>query len=68
VDEFDEEIIRKIIHNFSNIRIKRPTMAAVFQAVKEEGIRFTGKINSFRKLTQNGISLEENARQPKMFN
>jgi hypothetical protein len=26
-------------------------MAAVFQAVKEEGIRFTGKVNSFRKLT-----------------
>jgi hypothetical protein len=26
-------------------------MTAVFQAVKEKGIRFTGKINSLRKLT-----------------
>lgn len=52
VDGFDEEIIRKIIYTYPSIYKKRPTMAAVFQAVKEDGVNFEGKLSSFRAVVR----------------
>jgi transposase len=51
VDQYEEEIIRNIIYTYADIHKRRPTMKAVFEAVKdEEGVNFTGKIRSFRRL------------------
>ena len=52
VDEFDEEVIRRIIYTFSNIHHRRPTMAAIFQKVKEDIPAFEGKLSSFRKVVR----------------
>jgi transposase len=48
VNEFEEEIIRKIICNFTATQKRRPTIQAIFEAVKGEGVNFAGKIDSFR--------------------
>jgi transposase len=51
VDQYEEEIIRNNIYTYADIHKRRPTMKAVFEAVKdEEGVNFTGKIRSFRRL------------------
>lgn len=50
VDEFDEEVIRKIIYRYASVNNRRPTMAAVFQRVKEELASFRGKLSSFRRV------------------
>lgn len=53
VDEFEEEIIRKIIYSYTAIHNRRPTMKRIFESVKKEtGIHFTGKIDSFRRLVK----------------
>jgi transposase len=51
VDQYEEEIIRNIIYTYADIHKRRPTMKAVYEAVKDEGgVNFTGKIRSFRRL------------------
>jgi transposase len=51
VDEYEEEVVRNVIYNFTKTHNKRPTMKAVFEAVKnEDSMNFTGKIRSFRRL------------------
>lgn len=66
-DQYEEEIIRNVIHSFAAIHKKRPTMRAVFEAVKsEEGANFTGKITSFRSLVHKiGFRWKKNSRQQK---
>jgi hypothetical protein len=48
VDQYEEEIIRNIIYTYADIHNRRSTMEAIFEAVKDEGVNFTGKIRSFR--------------------
>jgi hypothetical protein len=47
VDQFEEEIICKVIYNFATIHKREPSMATVFEAVKQEEVCLTGKLASF---------------------
>lgn len=50
IDEFEEEIIKRIIYSYAAIHKRIPAMKTLFKEVKNEvGINFTGKIDSFRK-------------------
>lgn len=50
--DFDETIIRNIIYNYAAIHKKRPTMQAVLQEAKRDGVEFTGQITTFRAIVR----------------
>jgi transposase len=52
LNECEEKIIRKIIHNFTAIQKRTPTVEAVLEAAKREGVNFAGNIASFKKLIE----------------
>jgi transposase len=52
LNECEEKIIRKIIHNFTASQKRTPTVEAVLEAAKREGVNFTGNIASFKKLIE----------------
>lgn len=65
-DEFEEEIIRKVVCTFISIHKCRPTIDKILEAVKADGIAFTGKRSTFsnvlRKLGFRWRRTEDNRR------
>lgn len=54
VDNCGEEVIRRTIYNFHITENIRPTIKTIYNKIKDdEGIGFTGKQTSFRKLLLN---------------
>ncbi|XP_072403288.1 uncharacterized protein [Diabrotica undecimpunctata] len=51
VNPFEEHVIRNTIYTFATIHKRRPTMKAVYESVRNEGI-VTGKLSSFRKIVK----------------
>ncbi|KAF5301910.1 hypothetical protein FQA39_LY10565 [Lamprigera yunnana] len=42
LNQYEEQTVRTIIYRFANYHKKRPTMQAVFEAVKNKGIIYLG--------------------------
>jgi hypothetical protein len=40
------------MYKFATIHKRRPSMARVFEAVKQEGVCLTGKLTSFRRIVK----------------